>query len=279
MSPIFATQQRTWSSAPDGIVWCGYRLQLAAKEGGADSAIEPDAIQSGTAGGFTTLTDGADKQITFAGINPYSITSKSNTFVGLMPGVDVAVSEVAVTPVTITVDHDYEQIADSVSALVDQFNELNTKMAAATRVDPGLTQQVPLAFNSNVHRAEQTMLRAIVDPVGASSFGAPSVAGIELQRDGTITFDRDKFMEAAKTDIGELTNLFSTGIEGEGLLDRLVLAADEASAFGTGLLSSAQESEKSRIEPFTEQIDAYEARLERKEEQLRKIYSTTRHNR
>jgi len=98
----------------------GYRLQLAAKEGGAGSAIEPNAVQSGIAGGFTTLTEGADAQITFAGINPYSITSTSNTFVGLMPGVDVTVSEVAVTPVTITVDHDYEQIADSVSASVSR---------------------------------------------------------------------------------------------------------------------------------------------------------------
>mgnify|MGYP002630078439 CR=1 FL=1 len=251
----------------------GYRLQLAAKEGGAASQITSDAIQAGVTGGFTTLTEGADAQITFAGLNPYSITSTSNTFVGLMPGVDVTVSETSVTPVTITVEHDYEQIADSVSALVDQFNALKTKMAASTRVDPGLAQQVPLAFNGNVRRAEQSMLRAIVDPVSASSFEAPSIAGIELQRDGTLTFDRDKFLEAAKTDIGELTALFSTGDEGTGLLDRLVAAADEASAFGTGLLSSAQESEKSRIESFTEQIDSYESRLERKEEQLRKIYA------
>ncbi len=58
-----------------------------------------------------------------------------------------------------------------------------------------------------------------------------------------------------------------------GVLDRLVTAADTAAAFGTGLLSSAEEAEKARIEAFTDQIDTFEARLERKEEQLRKTYS------
>lgn len=44
-------------------------------------------------------------------------------------------------------------------------------------------------------------------------------------------------------------------------------------AYGTGLLSTAEESEKSRIEDFTDQIDAFEERLERKELQLRRLYS------
>ncbi|MDH3679550.1 MAG: flagellar filament capping protein FliD [Acidimicrobiia bacterium] len=254
----------------------GFRLQLAAKEGGAESAIELDTTGFESIGGFTTLTEGADAQITFDGLNPYSVTSASNTFVGIMPGVNLTVSEVSADPVTVTVEHDYEQIADSVQALVEQFNELRTTMGNATRVDPNVEAQVALAFNPDVRRAEQGLVRAFVDPVGASAFEAPGLIGIRIERDGTLTFDRDAFIETASTDINELTRLFAAPAgEGEepGVLDRLVTAADQAAAFGTGLLSSAEDAAKSRVESFNDQIDAFEARLERKELQLRKTYT------
>ncbi len=237
----------------------GYRLQLSAKEGGAAGVINLDNSSFGNISGFTTLTDGVDAQITFQGQNPYSITSGSNTFTGLMPGVDVTVANTTTAAVTIGVEHDFASVADSVEALVKQFNEVKNKLAAATKVTPGATKQVPLAFNGNVRRAEQTLVRAFTDPVAGSTFEAPSIAGVELQRDGTLVFDRAKFLDAATSDIDELTQLFTTGAEGgEGILDRLVAAADEATTFGTGLLSSAQESAKSRIEAFTDQIDSYE---------------------
>ena len=256
----------------------GYRLQLAAKEGGAGSAIELDTTTASNMaglGGSTTLTEGSDAQITFEGDNPYSITSTENTFAGIMPGVNVTVSEVTTGPVTVSVEHDYEQLADSVGAMIEQFNELKTTMADATRVDPNLETQVPLAFNSNVRRSEQGLLDAFVDLVDDSPLDTASLVGVNLQRDGTLSFDREKFLQAATEDIDAVTRLFIAPGEGDspGILDRVVTAADNAAAFGTGLLSSAEESEKARIETFTDQIDAFEARLERKELQLRNTYT------
>ncbi len=254
----------------------GFRLQLASKDSGADASITlDDPTLAVDVGGFATLTIGADAQITFDGLNPYSITSPTNTFTDIMPGIDVTVSAVSATPVTVTVAHDYEKIADSVGALVEQFNEMKKAMASATRVDPGSKTQVPLAFNTNVRRSEQALLRAFVDPVAASTLNAPSLVGISLQRDGTLVFDREKFIDTAKTDIDQLTRLFTSPAEGEedGLLDRLVKASDQAAAFGTGLLSTAEDSEKRKVEAFAKQIDAFETRFERKEASLRKLYA------
>lgn len=254
----------------------GYRLQLSSDESGAAAAMTLDPGLALDVGGFTTLTEGADAQITFDGLTPYSITSSTNSFADIMPGVNVTVSEASATPVTVSVTHDFEQIADSVSELIAQFNEVKSSMSTATKVNPDLAEQVPLAFNTNVRRSEQGLLRAVVDPVDASSYGAPSLIGVELQRDGSVTFDRDKFIEAATEDLEQVTRMFTNGFEDgaeEGVLDRMVAAADAASAYGTGLLSTAEESEKARIEDFTDQIDAFEERLERKELQLRRLYS------
>lgn len=254
----------------------GFRLQLASDESGAAAAIALDPGLALDAGGFTTLTEGRDAQITFDGLTPYSITSATNSFDDIMPGVDVTVATASTDPVTVSVTHDFEQIADSVSELIAQFNEVKSSMASATKVNPDLAEQVPLAFNSNVRRSEQGLLRALVDPVDASSYGAPSMVGISLQRDGTVTFDRDKFLDAVSSDIEQVSRMFTSGFEEGaegGILDRMVDAADNASAYGTGLLSTAEESEKARIEGFTDQIDAFEERLERKEIQLRRLYS------
>ncbi len=254
----------------------GYRVQLAAKDGGADSLIELNTTLLDDLGGFTTLTQGADARITFDGLNPYSITSSTNTFSEIMPGVNVTVSEVTTTPVTIGVERDFEQMADSIGALVEQFNELKNTMASATKVDPALSSQGPLAFNTNVRRSEQGLVRAFVDPVDASALSAPSLVGISLQRDGTLVFDRDKFIDNATNDLDGLTRMFTAPAEDgaeAGVLDRLVAAAEQASDFGTGLLSTAEDTEKARIEAFSTQIEAFEGRFERKEASLRKLYA------
>ncbi len=254
----------------------GYRLQLTSDASGAAAAIDMDPGLALDAGGFTTLTEGSDAQITFGGLTPYSITSSTNSFSKIMPGVSITVSEASATPVTVSVEHDFEKIADSVGELIAQFNEMKSSMASATKVNPDLAEQAPLAFNSNVRRSEQGLLRALVDPVDASSLNAPSLVGVSLQRDGSVTFDREKFIEAATSDLEGLSRMFTSSFEDgaePGVLDRLVDAAEVAAGYGTGLLYTAEESEKARIESFTEQIDTFEERLERKEIQLRRLYS------
>lgn len=254
----------------------GYRLQLQSDDSGAAAAIALDPGLALDAGGFNTLTVGSDAQITFDGITPFSISSSDNSFAAIMPGVNITVSQPSIDPVTISVEHDFEQIADSVSALIDQFNEVKSAMTTATKVNPDLAEQAPLAFNTNVRRSETGLTRALVDPVDASSFAAPSLVGIEIQRDGSVTFDRDKFLDAMTTDIEQVSRMFTSSFEDGaelGILDRMVEAADIAAGYGTGLLSTAEESAKARVEAFTDQIDAFEARFERKEISLRKLYS------
>lgn len=254
----------------------GYRLQLQSDDSGADAAIALDPGLALDAGGFNTLTEGSDAQITFDGITPYSISSSDNSFADIMPGVNITVTQPSTEPVTISVEHDFEQIADSVAGLIEQFNAVKSSMTTATKVNPDLAEQVPLAFNTNVRRSETGLTRAMVDPVDASSFAAPSLVGIEIQRDGSVTFDRDKFLDAMTTDIEQVTRMFTSGFEDgaeAGILDRMIDAADVAAGYGTGLLYSAEESEKARIETFTDQIDAFEARFDRKEISLRKLYS------
>lgn len=252
----------------------GYRLQLTAKETGAASSVDLDT--SGFTGftGFTTLTEGRDAQIQLQGTNPYTISSSSNTFEDLMPGVDVTVSQVTTTPVTVTVGEDNEAVADKVEELVNAINEFLSRADSATAANPGGDPAL-LFGNSAVRRTREALIRSVTSGVNASSFGAASLAGITVTREGTLEFNRAEFIDASQSDREELERLFTApGGAGEpGILDRVITAADEATSAGSGRLWSEAEATKSRIERWGDQIDAYEVRFDRREATLRRQYA------
>ena len=81
-----------------------YRIQLSAKNTGSDSSVGVDASEfDRLTSGFTTLTTGRDAQISVSGDNPLVITSNTNTFDDVMPGLDITVTERSTDAVTVSV--------------------------------------------------------------------------------------------------------------------------------------------------------------------------------
>ena len=252
----------------------GYRLQVMATETGVDSLVDLDTSDFTAFSGFTTLVTGRDAQIEIQGDNPYAITSTSNTFSDLMPGVDVTVTEPTTGAVTVTVGEDNEAQADAVAEIVEAINSFLERADTATAANPGADPGM-LFGNSAVRRTRDAILRAVTDGVSSSTFEAASLAGITVTDDGRLEFDRAEFIEASETDRNELERLFvaPTGETDLGVLDRIVQAAEEATATGSGRLWSEAEATKSRIERWGDQIDAYEKRFEIREATLRRQYA------
>ncbi len=253
----------------------GYRLQLMSRETGADATIDADLASIAGVSGFTTLTEGTDATLTVEGLNPYTITSSNNDFSDVLPGVDITVSEVTEDPVTVTVARDTGFIAEKVGALVSKVNELIGRIGESTKSTPDGPRSV-LQGHRSVRTASDRITNAMIRPVEASSFGSLGSIGIEIERSGNLKFDEEKFLAALKDNPAEVTRLFAKsvdGVEEDGVLDRLVAAADGAASFGDGYLFTASESAGRRIEAFTDQIDAYEIRLELRESTYRRTYA------
>ena len=251
----------------------GYKLQLTAKETGADSAFTPDPeLFSGI--DFTVLSAGTDAELTVDGANPFTITSSSNTFTDLLPGVDVTVNQLTTGPVTVSSAQDLDAITESVQGLVDKMNEILDRIASSTSNQPG-TDSV-LRNNREARRVADQLRNALVGPVDSSTLGSVGLVGIELTRDGKLTFDADGFREAFASNPVEMSKLFTDkvgGTEAPGVLDRLVEVAEAASAAGDGYLFTAAQAADRRIDDYGRQIDAFEQRFVAREANLRKTFA------
>jgi flagellar hook-associated protein 2 len=255
----------------------GYRLQLTANETGAASAFTPDAGLLGNIS-FNTLSVGTDAELTIQGDQPFTITSSTNTFDQLLPGVSVTVNAVTDSPVTVSTERDVEAVSGSVGELVTKMNEILTRIAEATANQPNSARSV-LQGHREARSVADQLRNALVAPLEGNALSSVGVVGIELTRDGKLEFDAAEFSQALQSDPEALTALFADRSSGTapgaepGVLDRLVGAAEAAASVGSGTLYTATQAAERRIEDYGRQIDAYERRLELREASLRRTYA------
>ncbi len=255
----------------------GYRLQLTADESGAGSDFDTSADGIFGTMTFTQLTTGKDAILTVQGENPLTITSSSNTFDELLPGVTVTVNDTTTSPVTVSTERDVETVADSVNELVTNLNSLLSRIASSTANNPDGNRAV-LQGNREARRAADEIRNALIGAVDDNELGSVGFVGLELTREGTISFDRDRFTEALASNSESMTALFANrstqgGTTAPGALDRLVDAAETATSVGEGYLYTAGETADRIIEDYGRQIDAFERRLELRESTLRRTYA------
>ena len=207
----------------------GYRLQIDSTATGVGSEFTVDGLDVST-GGVAVTSQGADARLTFgSGPGAYSVASSSNTFASIVPGVTIVARAVSSTPVLIDVSADSAGIADKVSALVDAVNATLTEIAARTAYDPATKKSASLTGNSAVRRLAQSLNQAVVSTVSQSALSAPGLAGVSTDRNGKITFDRARFLDAYQKDPAAVRRLFVQGATSTGSVS-FVGATDDTRA-------------------------------------------------
>jgi flagellar hook-associated protein 2 len=181
-----------------------FTLQLTSKTTGESSEFPPPAgIDPALLGGGNTVTQGSDAKISIGTTNPYVITSTSNTFADVLPGVTVTAARLQTAedaPVTITLTEDSEGISTKVQALVDGANAVLTEIRAQSRTKDGAVSAGPLVGDSAVRALSQKVLGAVAAGVGVGGIDSLSKVGVSLDRGGKLTFDKDAFTKAYAAD-------------------------------------------------------------------------------
>lgn len=263
-----------------------YRLQLTSTATGAtgDFSVHRGTaaqVEAGTAPdllaepGAAVVKTARDASLTlYAGTTAEQVvTSSSNTFADLLPGVSVTVSAAAATatPVTVTVARDTATSGKVASGLVSSLNAVLSAISSGqatttTTSATGATTVKGGAYTGESSvRATQTALQSAASaPIDGKS---PSSIGISISRDGTFTYDADKFQAALAADPVGTQSMMST------LADRIAAAATSASDKTTGTLTQVVTGQQSVVKDLGVRIADWDLRLTARRATLQTTYN------
>jgi flagellar hook-associated protein 2 len=262
-----------------------YRIQFSSTTSGKTGDFQVYSgtsadVSSGAATNILTATGAAvikpaqdASVILYAGTAAeQTITSSTNTFTDLLPGVNVTVSAASTTPTTITVAQDTAGASSVASGLVDALNGvlalIATKSAVVNSTNSAGNNVVsggPFTGDSAVRGVNDALVSAASMPVNGRS---PSEIGISITKDGTFTFDSSKFATALATDPAGTQAMLS------GLAGRVSDAATTASDKYTGQLTSVINGQQSIVTDLNKQVDEWTLRLSDRRTALEKQYAT-----
>lgn len=203
-----------------------------------------------------------------------SFTQSSNTFSGLITGVDVTVAKVTEPDetVTVTVARDEAALKNLAKNLVSGLGVVLSEIASRTAVTSttgadGKTSVTGGLFTGDtaVRSLQQRLVEAASYPVDGTS---PSSVGIVLGRDGTFTFDEAAFSAALAADPAKVQAVVA------GLAQRVADVATATSDKHEGTLTLRIQSQESLVKDLGDQIDSWDRRLELRRAALERTYAT-----
>ena len=263
-----------------------YRLQLTAETGGSAGAFivksaTEDAVTAGS--GFVQTSAGQDATLDLGG--GLTATSSTNTFADLLAGVSVTVSKVDATPVTLTVSTDTDSVTSKVQAMVDAVNAALTEVKRATSNAPGST--ATLKGDPSLNSLAGRLLDAVSAAVGPD--GSAAKIGLQLTKDGKVTFDKTKMATALKDDPALVSRMVngtpaSLGVDGvvgggddvaevPGLAARVLAVSKNASDATTGSIVALAKGKDTLIKDYQDRIAAWDLRLVKRKEMLTRQFT------
>ncbi len=261
-----------------------YRLQLSSTQTGAAGAFTvyrgtPADVTAGTATnllndpGAAQVRQAQDAQVTlWAGSSAaQTVTSATNTFDTVLPGVSVTVSAASTTPVTLTVARDDTSISNAANSLATSLNDIFTfisqKQAVTTGTDAaGGTTVTAGTFTgeSTVRDANQKLIDAVIAPINGVS---PSTYGISITSDGQVTFDKTVFASAIAKNPDAVKAAVAT------VAQRVADAANVVSDKYDGTITTKIQGEQSTVKSLNAQIADWDTRLADRKSTLQKTYA------
>ena len=258
-----------------------YRLQVAGATTGEASQFTLGS--GGDTTKFTELTKGADAVVHVGPVGGgYDAVSPTNTFSELMRGTPITVSQTG-GPVTVTVASDPDAVATAVQSMVTAANAVLTSIKGYTSTAPGST--AVLKGDSSLRGLTSEVLDAVAYAIGSGSAGT---AGLQLTRDGALTFDKAVFTAKLQSDPALVKRLVDgtpastvTAADGTttttaavpGVAQRLLALAKKATDTTGGTLTLLAKSQDSAATALQDQIDAWDIRLALRKETLTRQYT------
>jgi flagellar hook-associated protein 2 len=245
----------------------------ATPDGYVDNGTAPPGARLASAA--TALVAARDAEVTLwpTAAAPITVTSATNTFDGVLPGVSFTVTaptNAEPEPVTLTVTADAGArralVADTVSSLSTVLADIAARTATTSSTAGGRTVVAGGLFSGDptVRFLQDRLRAAAADPVGGLS---PSTIGITIDRWGAVSFD------AARFDAAMAADPTGTQAMAVAVAQRVADVAEAASDSGDGSLTLRLTSERGVVSDLTRQIEEWDRRLTLRRAGLERTYA------
>jgi flagellar hook-associated protein 2 len=241
----------------------GQVLQFSSNTMGAAQEFTVNGLSEPT----SVLSQAKDAQISIGtvGAGGYTMTSKDNTFTGLLAGVTIRATAQA-TNVTVTSTQDVDSLANSVSSLVSVINGAIGTGNSLTAYNPATKSDAALT-GDGLARDVLSQLRSGISK-GVNGYGSLSALGVTLNRDGTIVFDRAKFVSAYQAGPAAVQTAIQTGFA-ETYRKLGVDATDST----TGRLTIAVQGQDTTVRRLNSEITDWDTRLAARRVSIQRQYT------
>ena len=197
----------------DGSATNPVKLVISGTQTGIDNAVSISA--SNTLFGFgqespITFTETQSAQNASFTLDGVAVTKANNTVTDVITGTTLQLESAGSGLITLSPDE--EAIKEKIQNYVDGFNELMAHLNNELSLTESTGETGVLFANFTVQNLQQTLRETITDQVVGvtGDFSYLSQIGIRTQSDGTLTVDDGALSTAIASDIGNVTQLFSS---------------------------------------------------------------------
>ncbi len=247
----------------------GVRLQLSGRQTGAQNRI---AIGSTTGIDFTQTAEARDALISFGASEAGGgivVSSSTDTFSGLVDGLEITVKGTSTSPVTVQVSENSDDLTKQIEQFVNQYNTLRDKFTELTSFNAD-TNEVGMLFGSNVAlRTEMSLSRLVSNTIrsgtGNTIRSLPEI-GVSLNESGKLSFDKEAFSKALAENPDAIRDFFLN--ETDGFSKKAKEVSDSLAGVKNGALLARNNTLQQTIDQNTTRISAMDLRLERQRQRL-----------
>jgi flagellar hook-associated protein 2 len=196
----------------------GNYLSVSANNLGATTLKLFDGAVSANDNVLTSANQGTDAVFQLNGL---TVTRSGNTVNDLIPGATLTLEAKTSSPVSLSLAVDPSQLSSGIQNLVTAYNSVVQQVNGQTGTSGG-----GLTGNSVIIQLEGA-LRQLTNFQGSGSVQSLADLGIQLQSDGTMTFDQSVFSGLSDSQVAGALQFFGSATTGFGGLSQSLSAISD----------------------------------------------------
>ncbi|MBN2476188.1 MAG: flagellar filament capping protein FliD [Pirellulales bacterium] len=246
-----------------------FRLSLISNQAGKAGQLVVDTSQLGFSMEETVAA--RDAKLVFGSAENAAagvlVSSSSNTFRGVLPGVTLQVQQASSQPVTVTIARSDTDLVANVKAMVENYNRFRAKLSEVTAYDVETDTRSVLTGDSAALRLDTELSQLISGRfLGVGSIQSLAEVGIVLKNDGTLQVDESKLKARYAADPEAVKQFFST--EEFGVSDKFADLIEQMSGQDVSLLANRYKVLRDKIDRNAARIEYMNERLTAQQNQL-----------